>query len=87
MRLSLALAAAAVLVAALGIVDHTWKAHRIGRAEVSEWYCLHRGTRCGGPSTKRIERRWNEREIGYEAAVAVLAGAAVLLVAARTLRR
>jgi hypothetical protein len=87
MRLSLALAAAAVLVALLAVADHTWKARRIGRAEVSEWYCLHRGTRCGGPSTKRIERRWNEREVGYEAAVAVLAGAAVLLVTARSLRR
>jgi hypothetical protein len=78
MRLALVCLAVAGLIGAAAVVDHSWKQRRIDRAEVAEWYCRHQGTRCGGPSSKRIEAHWNTRQIGYEAAVvALVAGAAI----------
>jgi hypothetical protein len=78
-----------VLAGAIGlgaIADHRWKQRRIGRAEVAEWYCTHRGTHCGGPSSAAIERHWNRRQLGYEIAVVVLGGSALALAAARAAR-
>jgi hypothetical protein len=72
---------ALVLAAVVGlaaVIDHRDKQERMNRAERSEWYCEHVGTRCRGASSARIERRWNERQIGYEAAVGVLVGVAAL---------
>lgn len=74
--LCFALAAAIGLAA---IADHRNKGSRTGKAEVLEWYCAHDGTQCGGPSSKRIEADWNERELGYVIAVSALGGFAILL--------
>jgi len=79
--------AVAGLIGVAAIVDHRWKQSRINHAELLEWYCQHRGTRCGGPSSESIEAHWNQRELGYEIAVVALGGLAVALVVFRTVRR
>jgi hypothetical protein len=84
--LGLACVAAAGVVAVAAIVDHRWKQHRLYRAEVAEWYCTHRGTRCGGTPWETIEARWNRRQVGYEVAVTVLATAGAGLIGIRALR-
>jgi hypothetical protein len=93
-RIPLWLGAAAVTLALLaaigtaGVVDHTLKQRRMNRAEVSEWYCGHEQTRCGGPSSDGIEDAWNQRERGYQIALGVVAavGAAVAIGARARLR-
>jgi hypothetical protein len=77
MRLPAVLLMAAVLLAGVAAADHTWKNRRSNRAQLLEWYCEHRGTHCGGPSSARIEHHWNERELVYE-----IGGVALLVVAA-----
>jgi hypothetical protein len=79
--------ALAGMIGLIAIGDHRWKQRRINRAEVLEWFCAHKGTHCGGPSSHAIERHWNERQLGYEIAVIVIGVAAIALAAARTLRR
>jgi hypothetical protein len=64
----------AVVIAAIAVADHRNKQSRADHAQLEAWYCVHEGTRCGGPSAEGIERHWNERQIAYEAAVAILAG-------------
>ena len=86
-KLSLVALAAAGIIGLVAIADHRNKQARINRAEVSEWFCKHRGQRCGGPSSRRIEDHWNERQLGYEAIVAVLAGFAVVRTARVSLRK
>jgi|1185.fasta_scaffold272974_2 hypothetical protein len=69
-------------IGAAGVVDHTLKGRRMGHAQVREWYCEHKQTRCGGASSRRIEDAWNEREVGYQLALGVVAvGAALTIVA------
>ena len=79
--------ALAGLIGVGAIADHRNKSGRMNRAELLEWYCAHDGTRCGGPSSAAIERHWNERQIGYEAAVVILGSTAILLAAIRARRR
>jgi hypothetical protein len=79
------LAAAGVLCVA-AVVDHRSKQTRIDRAQVAAWYCTHQGTHCGGESWRRIENRWNRRQLGYEIAVASLAGVALVLAVGRMVR-
>ena len=71
----------AALTAAIAIGDHRAKQARQDKAELQAWYCAHEGTRCAGPSSERIERRWNERQVGYEAAVAILTACGVVCIA------
>jgi hypothetical protein len=78
--------AAAGLIGLGAIADHRNKQARIDRAHVSEWYCIHDGTQCGGPSSKRIETHWNERQEGYEIAVAALSGFALVRLVYRLAR-
>ena len=82
--LALVCLGAAGLIGVGAIVDRHVKQARIDRAELAEWYCSHQGTRCGGPSSDRIEARWNRRELGYEIAVGTLGALGVVLVAARS---
>ena len=72
--IALACLAAAILVAGVATADHRWKGVRSNRAQVSEWYCKHRGLGCGGPSSARIEAHWIVREWGYGILFALLAG-------------
>jgi hypothetical protein len=78
--------AAALLIGIVAIVDHRNKQARINRADVGEWYCRHDGTRCGGPSSERIEAHWNERQWGYEIAVSALGGFAIVRLVYRLAR-
>jgi len=71
-----ALAIAAVFTAA--IVGHRAKDTRLQDARVDHWLCGHRGERCDATSPSAIESAWNRREIAYEAALVVLAGAGVV---------
>jgi|GEM_PF-6815346 len=78
---------AAGLIGFVAIADHWYKGRRIDRAEIASWYCAHDGTRCGGPSPYAMERRWNQRQLAYEAAVVVLGGFAAIRFAVRAVRR
>jgi hypothetical protein len=60
-----------LVVGLIAIADHSNKTARNNHAELLEWYCTHRGTRCGGPSSASIERHWNERQRAYEVVVTV----------------
>src|SRR5258708_31795382 len=77
-KMSVLCLALAGLLGVAAIVDHSDKQRRINRAEEAEWYCLHRRTHCGGPSSARIESRWQQRQWGYEIAVVSLAGFGVV---------
>lgn len=79
----LALAATVGLVA---IADHRNKQDRMNRAEHAEWDCAHKQVRCGGPSSNSIEVHWNQRQWMYQIVVVGLGGAAVALLAFRSLR-
>ena len=68
----------ALVIGLIAIADHTNKTARSNHAELLEWYCTYRGTRCGGPSSASIERHWNERQMAYEVVVVVLAAGAVV---------
>jgi hypothetical protein len=85
--LPLAFAAAAVVLAITAVVDHSWKQRRINHAEVAEWYCAHEGTRCGGPSSERIEAAWNRRQLGYEIGASSFGALGVAVAVARLRRR
>jgi hypothetical protein len=91
-RLSPGLGAVAVTIVLLvgigaaGVVDHTLKTRHMNRAEVSEWYCEHAQTRCGGPSSSRLEDAWNRRERGYQVALGVVAAVGALTIVARKRR-
>ena len=80
-RVGFGLLVVAGLVTAIAIADHQHKQARENHAEVLAWYCKHEGTRCGGEPVSRIERAWNRRETGYQAAVAVLAAGGLFCVA------
>jgi hypothetical protein len=87
MRLSAALLLAAALLAGAAFADHRWKDSRANHAQVLEWYCTHRGTKCGGPSSAAIERHWNQRELVYEIVGAGLLAAAATVGVHRLDRR
>lgn len=82
----LVIAALAVAVVAVGLVDHHLKATRMHRADVAWWYCVNRQVGCGlNPEqlehrADRIERGWQQRERGYILICGVLIGAALMAV-------
>jgi hypothetical protein len=78
--------AAAGLIGLAAVADHRNKNARSNRAQVSEWYCEHRGTRCGGPSSASIEAHWQSRQWAYEVAVVALGGFAIVSFAYRLAR-
>jgi hypothetical protein len=78
------------VIGLVAVVDHRDKTARMNRAERSEWYCTHTATRCGGPSSAGIERRWNRREVGYMILFGALVGSGAICLAldrAQTSRR
>ena len=81
---SLALVVAALaLIAVVAQLDHEHKKAMGNAAQVSEWYCVQRGERCGGPDSDRIQHRWEAREVGYKTAFALVAVTGVALVVSR----
>jgi hypothetical protein len=71
----------AMLIIPLGLFDHHYKQSRMNKAEVGEWYCLHLGTRCHGPSSAGIEENWNRREAVYATLLVALTTFATLRLA------
>ena len=71
------------LIAVVAQLDHRHKGEMGNAAQLSEWYCVNRGERCGGPDSARIQHRWEQRERGYKAAFALVALAGVALVLSR----
>jgi hypothetical protein len=76
--LCIALSAAAIVVAIVAVTDHHRSQARSNRVQLAEWYCDHKGTRCGGPSSERLHDAWENRELGYKVTEGVLAGALLL---------
>ncbi len=88
-RRGLALVVAALaLITVAAVLDHRHKGTMGNAAQLSEWYCANRGERCGGPDSGRIQRRWEQREVGYKAAFALFAltGVALLVSGSRPQR-
>ena len=75
--LAFACLAVGVVVALAGVLDHRNKQQRENKAESAEWYCAHTGTQCGGPSSARIEARWERRERAYEVVLVACGGVAL----------
>jgi len=75
--------AALALIAVVAELDHSHKRAMGNAAQESEWYCAHRGERCDGPASNRIQHRWEQREIGYKAAFALVAVTGVVLLVSR----
>jgi hypothetical protein len=83
-RRALALAVAALLlIAVVAALDHAHKRTAGNEAQLAEWFCVHRGERCGGADSARIQRRWEERELGYKTAFALVAATGVVLLVSR----
>ena len=68
----------AAIVAVLALADHRQTKGRITRAETAQWYCEHKGTRCGGPDYMVIHAAWERRELRYKVAEGVLSFAVVI---------
>jgi hypothetical protein len=83
----LVLLLSAAAIAAAGLVDHHVKTTRLNHAEVDQWFCAHRGTRCGGADPQRIEDAWNRREVGYQVGIGLAAAAGLMLFAREAYRR
>jgi hypothetical protein len=71
--LCLALSLAVVVVAIVAVADHRRSRAQSNRAQLAEWYCDHKGTRCGGPDSARMHGAWENRELGYKVTEGVLA--------------
>jgi len=71
------------LIAVVAELDHSHKRAMGNAAQESEWYCDHRGERCDGPDSDRIQHRWEQREVGYKAAFALVAVTGVVLLVSR----
>ena len=79
----LATLAALALIAVVAELDHAHKQAMGNAAQESEWFCEHRGVRCGGPDSGRIQHRWEAREVGYKTAFGLVAVTGVVLLVSR----
>jgi hypothetical protein len=77
LRVALACALLALVVAVVAVADHRHKNAVTSRYDVNGWYCEYRGERCNLPQPGPIEDRWNQREVAYKGVFGLsLAGAA-----------
>ncbi len=76
--LCLALTLAAIVVAIVAVADHRHSRAQSNRAQLAEWYCDHKGTRCGGPDSERMHSDWEKRELVYKVTEGLLAAAFTL---------
>lgn len=72
-----------VAIAVVAELDHAHKRAMGNAAQLSEWYCAHRGERCGGPDSDRIQHRWEAREVAYKAAFGLVAASGIVLLVSR----
>ena len=78
---------ASLAVAVTAIVDHRHKQRVEGAASVEAWFCAHgRPARCQDFDVVAYERRWEQRELAYEAGFFVLGASALVLGAAAAIR-
>jgi hypothetical protein len=86
-RLTLAVGAAALLVALVAVLDHGHKREVEFAAQEDAWFCKHgRPSACRDFDEASYERRWERRELGYRIAFATL-GLSALGLGTVTLRR
>lgn len=65
-RLALVVAAAALLVAAVAVVDHRHKREVEFAAQEDAWFCKHgRPSACRAFDETAYEERWERRELAY----------------------
>jgi hypothetical protein len=85
MRLGV-LIAAFVALAIVGLADQHHTRRISAHASADFWWCTHVRVRCTGFDERTHHARWEQRELGYEAGGAVLAGAILVVVAGKRLR-
>ena len=85
---ALACVLASLAVAVTAIVDHRHKQRVEGAAQIEAWFCAHgRPARCDDFDLVAYERRWEQRELAYEAGFFVLGASGLVLGAAAVIRR
>ena len=86
--MALAVAAAALLVAVVAVLDHRHKRSVEFAAQEAAWFCAHgRPEACTGFDEAAYEERWEQRELGYRVTFFTFAAGAVGLGALRLRRR
>jgi hypothetical protein len=87
LRLALACALTALTVGLVAVLDHRHKLGVENAASIETWFCAHgRPERCRDFDVSAYERRWERREVAYEAGFVVLGVSALALGAAAALR-
>jgi hypothetical protein len=87
LRLALACALTALTVGLVAVLDHRHKLGVENAASIEAWFCAHgRPERCRDFDAAAYERRWERREVAYEAGFVVLGASALALGAAAALR-
>ena len=76
-------AVAIAVVTAVAAIDHARKVHALQRANVSEWFCAHRGIDCNKRKHDDIEDAWNSREHVYKGLDVAFFVVAVAVIAVR----
>ena len=86
-RLALVVAAAAIVVALVAVIDHRHKREVEFAAQEDAWFCKHgRPSACHDFDEASYEERWEQRELGYRITFAAL-GLSALGLGAVALRR
>ena len=86
-RLTLAVGAAALLVALAAVIDHRHKREVEFAAQEDAWFCKHgRPSACRDFDEAAYEERWEQRELGYRITFAAL-GLSALVLGTVALRR
>ena len=87
-RLALAVGAAALLVAAVAVVDHRHKREVEFAAQEDAWFCKHgRPSACRDFDETAYEERWERRELAYRLGFFALGASALGLTAVGLRRR
>jgi hypothetical protein len=87
-RVAVAAALVAVVVAVAATIDHRHKRHVEFAAQEAAWFCSHgRPSACGDFDEVAYERRWEDRELVYRIAFFTLSGVAVGLLGAAVWKR
>jgi hypothetical protein len=88
LRIALAVALAASLVAVVATVDHRHKGAVENAEQEDDWYCAHgRPSACHKFDEVAYEERWERRELTYRVTFFALGASALGLTAAALRRR
>ena len=84
---ALACVLGALVVAAAATLDHRHKQRVEGAAQIEAWFCAHgRPECCQDFDVAAYERRWERRELAYEASFVALGVSALVAGAAAVVR-